>query len=161
MHFPSLFNRMETNFEKSVAAAGVGLLIILHQVVQRWIFQRFVHQGPPSWQSQSSKLPFVCQSQHNVVVKLSSLQQGHFVHLRLEIDWKASQARDPVGEVDAEDDSLHALDGQWLSHHGLDRVTRVLTGDGLVLPWPSPWEWSCWSEALCRIIEFQCDCSCK
>ena len=35
MHFPSLFNRMETNFEKSVAAAGVGLLIILHQVVQR------------------------------------------------------------------------------------------------------------------------------
>ena len=47
-----------------------------------------------------------------MVVKLSSLQQGHFVHLGLEIDWKASQARDPVGEVDAEDDSLHALDGQ-------------------------------------------------
>ena len=50
---------------------GVSLLIILHQIVQRGIFKRFVHQGLSSGESKGTKLSLII-----ISVQLSLAQVG-------------------------------------------------------------------------------------
>ena len=54
-----------------------------------------------------------------MVVKFSPLQQGNLINLGLEIYWKASKARNTIGQVDAEYDGFHAFYWERLSHHRL------------------------------------------
>jgi hypothetical protein len=44
------------------------------------------------------------------------------------LSFAVQQSWDPVGEVDPQDDRLHALDGQALLHHALNH--RPCQGDG-------------------------------
>ena len=118
------------HLEQRVAAVAVGLLVVLHQAVQRAELQALVHQRAAPGQTQGTELSLthfievfrpvvtllfqichlVSNAEHYVIVELPPLEQRDFVDLRLEVDGEPAEAGDAVGQVDGQHHRLHALD---------------------------------------------------